>query len=256
MRVRTAFVQAIDRQNLIDNITKGGEIPATSFASPGIFGAPEPGTVGLPYDPAAAQAALQEYLDENNVTVEDFNALGITLMYNTSEGHANIAAAIQQMWKDALGVDVQVENQEWKVYLETIRKPHRSRRCPISFVLGWCADYPDENNWVHEVFNAAAGANPLRRGCVDDTCTEVELSEFDETTTAAALEQDPAKRIELYVRAEEILAAEEVAYAPIYHYTEVNVTKPWLQRTFNPFSADLINEWTIDQAAQLEARGR
>ena len=63
---------------------------------------------------------------------------------------------------------------------------------------------------------------------MDDTCTEVVPSEFDELTVAAALESDPAKRAEMYAEAERLLAAEEVAYAPIYHYTIVQVVKPWL----------------------------
>jgi oligopeptide transport system substrate-binding protein len=255
VRVRAAFTQAIDRQSLIDNVTKGGQLPATSFAPPGIFGAPEPGTIGLQSDAAAAQASLQEYLDENGMTIEDFNAMGITLMHNTSEGHANIAAAIQQMWRDTLGVDVKVENQEWKVYLETIQNTTPLAEMPHIWRLGWGADYADENNWVHEVFNADAGANRLRRGCVDDTCTQVELSEFDETTVMAAQEQDPAKRAELYAKAEELLSAEEVAFAPIYHYTVVNTTKPWLDRSFASVGAQLFYLWNIDQAAQMEARG-
>ena len=256
VRVRKAFTQAIDRQSLIDNVTKGGQTPATSFAPPGIFGAPEPGTVGLPSDTAAAQAAFQEYLDENDMTVDDFNAMGVTLMHNTSEGHANIAAAIQQMWKDNLGVDVQVENQEWKVYLETIRKETPLAEAPHIWRLGWCADYADENNWVTENFNVEAGSNGLRRNCADDTCTQVTPTEFDEITTAAALESDPAKRAEMYARAEEILAAEEVAYAPIYHYTTVETVKPWLTRTFAPVGGDVFFTWTIDQAAQSEAMGQ
>ena len=254
VRVRTAFVQAIDRQSLIDNVTKGGQLPATSFAPPGIFGAPEPGTVGLPSDPAAAQASLQAYLDENGMTVDDFSALGITLMHNTSEGHANIAAAIQQMWKDTLGVDVKVENQEWKVYLDTIKNTTPIAEMPHIWRLGWGADYADENNWVHEVFNAEAGANRLRRNCSDAVCTDVSASEYDELTVAAAQETDPAKRIEMYAQAEEILAVEEAAYAPIYHYTVVNTVKPWLTRTFAPVGADLFYTWTIDQAAQLESQ--
>jgi oligopeptide transport system substrate-binding protein len=238
VRVRTAFVQAIDRQSLIDNVTKGGQIPATSFAPPGIFGAPEPGTVGLPSDAEAAMASLQEYLDENEMTIDDFNALGVTLMHNTSEGHANIAAAIQQMWKDTLGADVKVENQEWKVYLDTIKNVTPIDDMPHIWRLGWCADYADENNWVHEVFNAQSGANRLRRNCSDDVCTEVTASEFDDLTVQAALESDPDVRAELYKQAETILAADEVAYAPIYHYTIVNVTKPWLQRNFPPLGGN------------------
>jgi oligopeptide transport system substrate-binding protein len=251
VRVRTAFAQSIDRQTLVDNVTKGGQVPATSFAPPGIFGAVEPGKVGLNYDPEAAKAALQEYLDENGMTIDDFNAMGVTLMHNTSEGHARIAAAIQQMWADNLGVDVKVENQEWKVYLDTIQNDTPLSDMPHVWRLGWCADYADQNNWVHEVFNADAGANRLRRGCQDDTCTQVELSTFDELTVQGALESDPAKRIEIYEEAERLLAGEEVAYAPIYHYTIVRMTKPWLTRNYPPLGGNDFFNWTIDQAAQM-----
>ncbi len=64
------------------------------------------------------------------------------------------------------------------------------------------------------------------------TARRSRTTEFDEITAAAAQEPDPAKRVEMYAQAEEILAAEEVAYAPIYHYTAVNMTKPWLTRNF------------------------
>ncbi len=255
VRVRRAFSMAIDRQSLIDNVTKGGQVPASTFAPPGIFGAVEPGTAGVPSDTAAAQASLQEYLDENGMTIDDFNALGITLMHNTSEGHARIAAAIQQMWLDNLGVEVQVENQEWKVYLSTIGNSTDLAEMPHIYRLGWCADYPDQNNWVHEVFNAEAGSNRLRRGCVDDTCTEVITSEFDDLTVAAGQSQDPAKRIELYAQAEELLAMGEAAYAPIYHYTSMNVAKPWLSRHYPNVGSNDFYNWTIDMDAKLAAQG-
>ena len=253
-RVRAAFSQAVDRQSLIDNVTKGGQIPATSFAPPGIFGAPEPGTVGLGYDPEAAVATLQEFLDEEGLTIEDFNALDITLMHNTSEGHARIAAAIQQMWKDNLGVDVRVENQEWRVYLDTLNNTNPVEEAPHVWRMGWCADYADENNWVHEVFNSDAGANRLRRNCVDANCAETTVSEFDELTVAAAIEQDPAARAELYAQAEEILSAVEAAYIPIYHYTTVNVTKPWLTRNFPNIGGNDFFNWTIDEEAKAAAQ--
>jgi oligopeptide transport system substrate-binding protein len=251
VRVRTAFTQAIDRQGLIDNVLKGGQEPATSFAPPGIFGAPEPGTVGLPSDTAAAQASLQAYLDEMGMTLDDFNALGITLMHNTSEGHANIAAAIQQMWKDNLGVDVKVENQEWKVYLDTLNPTTPIEEAPHIFRMGWCADYADENNWVHEVFNSDAGANRLRRNCDDPNCGSTTTTEFDDLTVLAAKTQDPDERAALYAQAEEILAVTEAAYAPIYHYTTVNVSKPWLTRNFAPVGGNPFYTWTLDQAAQM-----
>jgi len=254
-RVRAAFSQAIDRQSLIDNVTKGGQEPATSFAPPGIFGAPEPGTVGLGFDPDAANAALQSYLDEQGITLDEFNAEGITLMYNTSEGHAAIAAAIQQMWSDVLGVNVNVENQEWKVYLQTIKNETPLAEMPHIWRLGWCADYADENNWVFENFHAEESENQPRRNCVDDTCTEVTLTEFDNLVKDAQLSQDPAEREQMYHEAERILTEVETAIAPIYHYTTVNMVKPWLTRSFAPVGGDQIYTWTIDQAAQAEALG-
>jgi oligopeptide transport system substrate-binding protein len=182
--------------------------------------------------------------------------LDITLMHNTSEGHARIAAAIQQMWADALGVEVRVENQEWAVYLQTIRNTTPVEEMPHVWRLGWCADYADENNWVHEVFNSDAGANRLRRNCLDANCGSTTTSEFDELTVAAQLSQDPAERIELYAQAEEILSAVEVAYAPIYHYTIVQVTKPWLTRNYPLIGGNDFFNWVIDWEAKQAAMGQ
>ncbi len=240
-RVRAAFVQSIDRQSLIDNVLKGGQIPATSFGPPGMFGAPAPGTVGLPYDVAAANASLQAYLDENGMTVDDFNALGVTLMHNTSEGHANIAAAIQQMWADNLGVTVTVENQEWKVYLKTLNNTTPLADAPHIWRMGWCADYPDENNWIHEVFNSDEGANDIRTSNAD----------FNALTVAAAAASDPAEREALYLQAETLFHEEMVAIAPIYHYTFVRMTQPWLTRNHPPLGGPDFYNWSID----VDARG-
>jgi oligopeptide transport system substrate-binding protein len=185
------------------------------------------------------------------MTVDDFNAMGVTLMHNTSESHAQIAAAIQQMWADVLGVEVNVENQEWAVYLETINADTPIEEAPHIFRLGWCADYADENNWVHEVFNSQEGANRLRRNCNDPNCGSATATEFDEITKQAQVESDPAVRAELYAQAEEILAVEETAYAPIYHYTFVRTTKPWLTRNYPSLGGNDFFNWSIDQAAQM-----
>ena len=240
VRVRTAFTQAIDRQSLIDNVLKGGQTVATSFAPPGIFGAPAPGEVGLAYDPEAAKASLQSYLDEKGMTVEDFTALDIVLMHNTSEGHALIAAAIQQMWADTLGVDVRVENQEWSVYLDTVQFDTPVDEVPHIWRMGWCADYPDENNWIHEVFNSDEGANRPR----------IDNADFNALTVAGGEADDPAAREAFYYDAEKMLAEEIVAYAPIYHYTTVQVTHQWLTRNFPPLGAKDFYNWTLDADAR------
>jgi oligopeptide transport system substrate-binding protein len=250
LRVRKAFSMSVDKQSLVDNVLKGGQIPAGHFAPKGIFGAPEVGSIGLPYDPAAAKASLQEYLDEKGLTVDD---LDIVLMHNTSEGHAKIAAAIQQMWLDNLGVNVRVENQEWKVYLTTIESDAPLEDAPHIWRMGWCADYADENNWVHEVFNNQEGANDLRRGCSDDVCSEVTPLEFDNLTAQAKAETDPEVRADLYFQAEQLLSEVEAAYIPIYFYTTMRMTKPYLTRTYPTVGNAAWYEWTLDWEAKKAA---
>ncbi len=248
VRMRQAFSMSVDKQSVIDNVLKGGQVPAGFFAPPGIFGRPDDDLgIGLDYDIAAANALLDEYLAEKGITRED---LDITLMHNTSEGHANIAAAIQQMWLDNLGVQVNVENQEWGVYLDTVGKDTPIEEVPNIFRMGWCADYADENNWVYEVFNSDAGANRLRRGCVDDVCAEVELKEFDIITEQAKAEQDPAVRKELYTEAERLLSEVEAAYIPIYFYTSMTMTKPYLTRYYPSVATPAWYLWTIDTDAR------
>jgi len=218
VKVRQAFSYAVDRQKLIDTVLKGGQKPAKTFACPGIFGSPaeDPNFKGIEYDPEKAKELLAEagYPDGKGLPE-------ITLMFNTSEGHQKIAQFIQSSWKEALGVEVKLANQEWKVYLKTL-----SEDPPQIWRLGWCADYPDENNWVFEVFHPTKGANRPKWSGPD-------ADEFAKLTEQAAAESDPAKRKELYFKAEKILCVDSAVIIPIYYYTRVTCTKPYVERTFS-----------------------
>jgi oligopeptide transport system substrate-binding protein len=254
--VRKAFSAAIDRQALIDNVVKGGQLPANTFAPAGIFGnaAQDPDIAPWALDAEMGKEMAQEWLAEAGYPDgEGFPA--VTLMHNTSEGHRSIAEAIASMWNETLGVEVEIQNQEWGVYLDTIEASTPLDQVPHIWRLGWCADYPDQNNWVHEVFNCEEGANRLRRNCVDETCTEVEPSEFDELTSQASLTTDPEERKELYREAERILVEEEAAYAPIYYYTRVVLNKPWLERSYQELGGEHWDLWTLDWEAKQEALG-
>jgi oligopeptide transport system substrate-binding protein len=251
VRVRKAFAMSVDKQSLVDNVLGTGQTPADHFAPPGNFGAPELGSVGLGYNPAAARAQLQDYLDDHGMTLDDFNALGITLMHNTSTGHARIAAAIQQNWADNLGVTVTVEHQPWGDYLNIIGKTTPLDNAPHIFRLGWCGDYPDENNWVYEVFHNEAGANRLRRGCLDDVCSQQVPAEFEQVTEQAKGEPNPTTRKDLYLQAESLLAEDEAAYIPLYFYGSFVATKPYLERTYPVFAGYDIATWRITRVSDV-----
>jgi oligopeptide transport system substrate-binding protein len=232
VRVRRALSYAVDRVSLIENVTKGGQEPAQWFSRPGLFGAPTMEKyypeLGIGYDPDAAQAELQSYLDETGLTAAD---LDLTLMFNTSSGHQKIAEAIQQMWKDVLGVDVKLSNQEWKVYLKTIQED-----APQIWRLGWCSDYAHANNFIKEVFGGGGGY---------DDSTFIFSEEMDAIMAEAAMESDPDKAMELYAQAEQILVYDTAEIIPIYFYTGVNVTKPYVERTYGVGGQEFMEKWDI-----------
>jgi oligopeptide transport system substrate-binding protein len=251
VRVRRALSMAIDRQGLIDNVTKGEQVPAQWFSRPGLAGAPTPEEypdLGVKSDPEQAKAVLQEYLDETGQAAAD---LDITLMFNTSEGHRKIAEAIQQMWKETLGIEVKLVNQEWKVYLTTIK----GADTPQIYRLGWCLDYADANNFIYEVFALGGSANPsddgeTASGGIFWDSSDPLYEAFEAKMVEAAKELDPAKRVELYAEAEEMLVWEKAAMAPIYWYTRVTLTKPYITRTFASGGHEHFEKWDIDMSAK------
>ncbi|NPV56053.1 MAG: peptide ABC transporter substrate-binding protein [Anaerolineae bacterium] len=243
-RVRRALSMAIDRQGLIDNVLKGGQEPAQWFSRPGLAGAPtmaDHPDLGVKFDPEGAMAELQSYLDEKGITVADVD---ITLMFNTSSGHQKIAEAIQQMWKDNLGLDVKLVNQEWAVYLDTIRTVDT----PQIYRLGWCQDYADANNFIREVFASGGSANPTNEDGSPAGGVMWKNDEFESLIVQAATELDPAARVELYAQAEEILVYTDAVMAPIYWYTRVSVTKPNVTRTYSVLGGqESVNKWDVTQ---------
>jgi oligopeptide transport system substrate-binding protein len=246
--VRKAFAAAIDRQTLIDNVTKGEQKPAHSFAPPGIFG-----NVAADFDIggwlvqenyADQVAQAQQWLAEAGYP--EGEGLDVLLMHNTSEDHAQIAQAVQAMWQEAFPkAKITIENQEWAVYLKTLLPESPDEEKPSVFRMGWCADYPDSNNWLNEVFNSKSGQNYAKYN----------NPEFDKLVEEAAFEPDPAKRQELYKQAETIFIDQDAGIAPIYYYTYVRLYKPWVTPVIGPVGGDPVAEWRIDWEAKQQARG-
>jgi oligopeptide transport system substrate-binding protein len=148
------------------------------------------------------------------------------------------------MWKQVLNVDVNIEQQEWKVYLQTLLPSSPDADKPEIYRMRWCADYMDANNYLNDVFNSKS----------DQNYAKFNDPEYDQIVQQAQVEQDPAKRKELYKQAEIILNNKVTAIAPIYFYTKVNLQKPYMTIITNPLSMDNVWKWKIDVAAKDAAR--
>jgi oligopeptide transport system substrate-binding protein len=229
-RVRRAFSMAIDRQALIDNVLQGGQSPAGFFTRPDVAGAPSQESfpdLGIYTDIEGAQAELQAYLDEMGITIADLPP--VTLVHNESSAHAAIAQAIQQMWTDNLGVEVQIASQEWGVYLETL-----DTDAPQIWRLGWGWDYPDANSFLYDVFHSTSGNNN----------TNWTSEEFDALLEQARVLSDQAERAAIYAQAEDILVNQDAVIAPIYYYTSLRMFNPEItERTYSLTGHEVYAKW-------------
>ncbi|MBN1484179.1 MAG: peptide ABC transporter substrate-binding protein [Chloroflexia bacterium] len=240
VHVRRAFSQAIDRQTVIREILQDVHRPAHSFAAPGTWGTavnnPE---VGLFYDPqqAAAELALSDYADGDLPT--------ITLVYNRSDWHQRVAEAIRQMWSQTLDVQIQLQSLPWESYMEALSTEIAAEEAPQVWRLGYCAHYPDQHNWLYDVFDPDEGTNRPRLS-VEDPQVGAYVQEFGDLLQEAAQETTPLRQRELYQRAEHLLVYEIAAIAPIFYYNQIYASKPYLQRDYPVFGGIQIETWRLE----------
>jgi oligopeptide transport system substrate-binding protein len=232
VHLRRALSMAVDRQSIVDNVTKGGQTPARWFSRPGLNAAPTLETnpdAGIGYDTAMAQEELALALDELGVaSAADIPT--ITLAYNDSSGHAAIMQAIQQMWSDTLGITVELSAREPSTYFSSL-----SEGAPQLYRSGWCQDYPDADNFVRGVFRSDSGQNDANFVNAD----------FDRLVDEARAETDTETRRELYAAAEDILNRDQVGIIPIYWYTAVQLTAPDVVRTYSVVNRETYEDWDI-----------
>ncbi len=232
VHIRRALSMAVDRQSLIDNVVKGGQTPARWFTSPALAAAPTLETspdLGIEFNAEAAVAEFEMGLADLGLSAAS-ELPPITLMHNQSEAHALIAQAIQQMWAQTLGVEVQITTQEWAVYLETLDEDP-----PQIFRLGWGQDYPDANNFANEVLHSESGNNH----------TLWVNEQYDALVEEAALMTDVDARRAIYEQSENILVFEDAAIIPIYWTTDLAMTKPYVVRTYSVEGTERFEKWDI-----------
>jgi len=203
---RRALACAIDQQVIVDYVTMGGQVPAFAFTPPSEAGYQPPSVIA--YDPDKAREYLKKAGYEKGSDVPEF-----AIIINTSEAHQSIAVAIQDMWKKTLGITkVKIENQEWKVFQQTVQDLNYS----VSRA-GWIADYVDPttflNMWV-------TGDSNNETGWSNAT--------YDGLIRESAQLADPAARYAKLREAEAVLL-DELPVLPVYWYTRVYLLSPDVQ---------------------------
>jgi len=224
-KIRKAFAMSIDRQQIVDKVTLGGQIPAYGFVSPGIMGENKPfreehsDAEYIKPDVAEAKKLLEEGMKEKGYTTLP----QITLIHNQGDGHKKIAQAITDMWKQNLGVTVKVESQEWGVFLKN--RTNGNYQIARS---GWGADYSDPMTFL-DMWVTKAGNNDAK----------FSNAEYDKLIKEAKASSDQKVRMDNFAKAEKILMGDNTAVLPIYYYTSVGLIKPNLKGLFHDFNGSI-----------------
>jgi oligopeptide transport system substrate-binding protein len=219
-KVRQALALAINRQALIDNVFKGGQIPAFGYVPGGVPDA-ETGktfrTVGGDFFKEDLTKAKQLLAEAGYPDGKNFPELSI--LYNTNGSHQLPAQAIQDMWAKNLGINVKLLGQEWKVYQRT----QQDLQYDISRA-GWIGDYIDPMTFM-DMFVTNGGNNQ----------TGWSNADYDKNIQAAKQSGDQKVRMQAMHDAEKVLM-NEMPIMPIYYYTNYYVLKDNIKGLIQPLN--------------------
>lgn len=209
-KVRQAFTLAIDKETIAREVLSSLAVPAYGVLPPG-FPGHNPSIRGLRFDPVQAKKLLAESkyggpgkLPRIIMTVP---GTGGTVGLDTE--------VILEMWKQNLGVTVEIQQTEWATFLQDLNR----QRFQMFGGLGWSADYPDPQDFVDILFHSKSFNN---HGAYKNL-------EVDRQIELARTEQDSDRRIKLYQDAEQAVV-EDAAWIPLWYTGERFVLiKPYIK---------------------------
>jgi oligopeptide transport system substrate-binding protein len=203
-RVRRALALAIDKDRIVTKIMRAGEKPAATLVPPGTTDYTSP--PGLGYDPALARKLLSEAGYPGGKGFPRFE-----YMFNAAAGggdkmHEDIAVELQQMWRDNLGIKMDLRQVEWKVLLSSLS--HLDYETARS---SWIGDYDDANTFL-DMFISNNGNNR----------TGWKSAQYDALINEANEQTDVKKREQIFQQAETLLVRDEMPIIPIFYYVGLN----------------------------------
>ena len=220
VNVRKAFSMAFDRQRYIDVLYQGLVLPAVGLYPPGLPGF-DYSLEGLPFDPEQARELLKQS--------KYGGPEGMPEIIYTNSGVGSYVggnvAALAEMWEQYLGVKIQVENLDFNFYYQQIFSGNHGQ----IFDGGWCADYPDPENFADVLFHSDV---PQNHGGYSNP-------ELDALLEAARIEPDVTRRIEMYQQAERIIVDDAPALF-LTHSLSYQLVQPYVKGFVNtPISISL-----------------
>ncbi|MES4613204.1 MAG: oligopeptide ABC transporter substrate-binding protein OppA [Ewingella sp.] len=210
-RVREALKLGLDRDIIVEKVKAQGDLPAYGFTPPYTDGADgkltPPAWFKETQDQRNAQA--KKLLAEAGYT--DAKPLTFKLLYNTSDLHKKLAIAAAAIWKKNLGVNVQLENQEWKTFLDT----RHQGNFDVSRAA-WCSDYNEPSSFLNMLLSNSS-----------NNTAHYKSAAFDKAIADTLTAKTDEERASLYQKAEQQLDKDS-AIVPVYYYVNARLVKPYV----------------------------
>jgi oligopeptide transport system substrate-binding protein len=210
VRLREALAMAIDRDTLTEKVFVRGQHPAYSF-TPAVIGSHGYHAQNFRF----MDMPLTDRIKRGRALLLEAgygpdHPLKVTITYPTNDEIRGLISAIASMWKTNLGIDVTLDNQEWQVFLTTLRQKNYDVGSlsfqidfddPVQFLRIYASDAGD--------FNDAGYANPA----------------YDALIRQARVALDWPTRNALAEKAERLLI-DDVAIIPLFSYANNYLVKP------------------------------
>ena len=209
--LRLALALAIDRDLLTEKVTQFGELPSYTLVPPGIrdYISPVPAWAEWTQQERNAEArrlyAAAGYSEENPLRFE--------IRYTSGENNKKMALAAASLWKQLLGVQVTLLNEEYKVFLQN----REQKVLTQVFQAGWISDYADAYSFLN-LFRSGHGRND----------SGYSNSMYDALLDEVAAERIPSRRRRLMFETERLLLT-EMPFVPLYTYVTKRMVNPRLQ---------------------------
>jgi len=217
VKVREAMSLAIDRDILVNNVLRGGQTPAYFFSNPHTAGFTPPDVDMAKMSQADRDAKAKQLIADAGYGPD--KPISFTYVYNTDEGHKRIATAVSQMLKEKLGINMQLQDMEFKM-LQDVRHQYNYDVARDA----WCGDYNEASTF---------------EGLLQSTSSENDSGYNNPDVDKALADSQTAKDPNPQYQTVEAAIAKDVPIIPIYFYAKV-----FLQKTN-------VKGWPYDNVEQV-----
>jgi oligopeptide transport system substrate-binding protein len=209
--LRMALVLALDRNLLTEKVTQFGELPSFTLVPPGIRDYVSPVPEWAEWTQAEREAEARRLYAEAGYSEE--NPLRFEIRYTAGENNKKMALAASSLWKQVLGVQATLLNEEYKVFLQN----RQQKILTQVFQAGWISDYADPYSFLN-LFRSGHGRNDFGYS----------NSLYDALLDEVAAERIPSRRRRLMFETESLLLA-DAPFIPLYTYVTKRMVNPRLK---------------------------